>query len=90
MPGADMFAVSPCHRLDCNTASVPERNSKLLSNRRQVCVVADDDWHMTAQLSCLQADEQIVQAVVHFADHEGDPFDLVVIEHAPVHVVALG
>lgn len=46
----------------------PEGYTKLLSNWCQVWVIADDDRNLTAQLSCLEPDQQIIQAMIQFAD----------------------
>jgi len=46
----------------------PESYTKLLSDWRQIWVIANDDRHLTAQLSCLEPDQQIIEAMVQFAD----------------------
>lgn len=39
-------------------------------------MVADDDWDVAVQFPVVLPDEEVKQAVVHFADQDGHPLAL--------------
>lgn len=51
---------------------VVELDAVALGQGRKVGVVGDDDGHVDAQLARLSAEEQVVEAVANFGDHDQD------------------
>jgi hypothetical protein len=51
-------------------------------------MVADDNGYVAGQLLGPLSDEQVKQAVVHFADQDGHALFLGGVGHPPIHAVA--
>lgn len=58
---------------------VPEAHTEALGHPLQVWMVADHQGDLTAQLACLMADQEVVQAVVLLADQYGHALHLFLV-----------